>query len=415
MRRSSLFQFCFVAALSANAWAFQQKYPDYLDQVPPVYAGDTFRLNQDYPTSANPEPNQPWLTIDFRKQPDEYMFAVRKYVFEGMMDADWRPEKNALRSWYHVPWMHVGRHPREFIRGMTRERNSEPGELGPKQVNRVQNWAVGFYNPLGGYTIGKVWDDPKKPKPELSQFPIGTVAAKILFTAATTDEVPELDGTIEWDANINSEFDETSPKAIRKVRLLQMDVAIRDVRADSATGWIFGTFVYDKTANGANGWEKLMPVGLMWGNDPGIKPSDVAAGKTLRESKVSALIPSIAQSRLGWAGRVNGPVDNKASACLSCHGTSQWRPLSSLAPRGTDDERLRWFRNLKPNQAFDKDQIPLDYSLQMAVALQNYFNPTINAAIFPSSSALRLYSPEAPRDKSKVPTDVFDLGFPVER
>ena len=66
MRRSSLFQFCFVAALSANAWAFQQKYPDYLDQVLPVYAGDTFRLNQDYPTSANPEPNQPWLTIDFR-------------------------------------------------------------------------------------------------------------------------------------------------------------------------------------------------------------------------------------------------------------------------------------------------------------------------------------------------------------
>jgi hypothetical protein len=141
-----------------------------------------------------------------------------------------------------------------------------------------------------------------------------------------TDEVPELDGTIEWDANINSEFDETSPKAIRKVRLLQMDVAIRDVRADSVTGWIFGTFVYDKTANGVNGWEKLMPVGLMWGNDPGIKPSDIAAGNTLRESKVSALIPSIAQSRLGWAGRVNGPVDNRASACLSCHGTSQWPP-----------------------------------------------------------------------------------------
>src|SRR3979411_2347132 len=170
MRRSSLFQFCFVAALSANAWAFQQKYPDYLDQVPPVYAGDTFKLNQDYPTSANPEPNQPWLTIDFRKQPDEYMFAVRKYVFEGMMDADWRPEKNALRSWYHVPWMHVGRHPREFIRGMTRERNAGQGELGPKQGNRVQNGAVGFYNPLGGYTIGRVWHARKNPKRELSQF-----------------------------------------------------------------------------------------------------------------------------------------------------------------------------------------------------------------------------------------------------
>jgi hypothetical protein len=86
-----------------------------------------------------------------------------------------------------------------------------------------------------------------------------------------------------------------------------------------------------------------------------------------------------------------------------------------MAPRGTDDERLRWFRNLKLNQAFDKDQIPLDYSLQMAVALQNYFNPTINAAVSPSTSALRFYSPEAPKGKSKVPIDVFDMGFPVER
>jgi hypothetical protein len=51
----------------------------------------------------------------------------------------------------------------------------------------------------------------------------------------------------------------------------------------------------------------------------------------------------------------------------------------------------------------------------MAVALQNYFNSTINAAVSPSISALRFYSPEAPKEKSKVSIDVFDLGFPVER
>ena len=398
-----------------NAFALQTKYPDYVDQVPSGYSGETFKLSQDYPTTAKPESNQPWQTIDFRNQPDDYLFAVKKYVFEGMIAADWRPEKNQVRQWYHVPWMHVGRHPREFIRGLTRERSSEPGELGPKQLHRVQNWAVGFYNTLGGYTIGRVWEDPKKPKPELSQFPVGTVVAKVLFTAATTEEVPELEGTVEWEANINSTFDETSPKAVQKVKLLQMDVAIRDDRADSTTGWVFGTFVYDKNAGGSNGWEKLMPVGLIWGNDPGIKPSDVVSGKKLQETKISSLIPSIAKARLGWAGRLNGPVDNNTSSCLSCHSTAQWRPLSPLAPRGSDDERLKWFRNLKPHDAFDKDQIPLDYSLQMAVALQNYFNPAINPGVSPSPLSFKASSRKSMRLQSKKPIDSFDLGFPVER
>jgi hypothetical protein len=31
---------------------------------------------------------------------------------------------------------------------------------------------------------------------------------------------------------------------------------------------------------------------------------------------------------LGWGERLNGPIDNPASACLSCHMTAQW-PKSS--------------------------------------------------------------------------------------
>ena len=56
----------------------------------------------------------------------------------------------------------------------------------------------------------------------------------------------------------------------------------------------------------------------MWGNDPQITPADVASGTPLAETIISKNIPAISKNWLGWAGRLNGPVDNSASSCLSC-------------------------------------------------------------------------------------------------
>ena len=36
----------------------------------------------------------------------------------------------------------------------------------------------------------------------------------------------------------------TSPRAVLSVRLLQIDVAVKDDRVSDMTGWVFGTFVY---------------------------------------------------------------------------------------------------------------------------------------------------------------------------
>ena len=52
------------------------------------------------------------------------------------------------------------------------------------------------------------------------------------------------------------------------MRLLQVDVAVRDARA-TKTGWVFATFVYDKTMTAPTPWAKLRPVGLMWGDAAG--------------------------------------------------------------------------------------------------------------------------------------------------
>ncbi len=45
----------------------------------------------------------------------------------------------------------------QYRHWLTRERRSRELELHRLQESRAQNWAVGFYNDRGGYTIGKVW------------------------------------------------------------------------------------------------------------------------------------------------------------------------------------------------------------------------------------------------------------------
>lgn len=69
---------------------------------------------------------------------------------------DFIAQKNTVRAWYHAPWMHTGQNARDFVRGLTNERQSQPYELSSTQDKRYKNAAIGFYNDLGGYTIGQV-------------------------------------------------------------------------------------------------------------------------------------------------------------------------------------------------------------------------------------------------------------------
>ena len=52
------------------------------------------------------------------------------------------------------------------------------------------------------------------------------------------------------------------------VRLVQFDIAVKDSRAQG-TQWVFGTFVADgeRKAGEPNPWNRISPLGLMWGND----------------------------------------------------------------------------------------------------------------------------------------------------
>jgi len=373
-------------------------FPDYIvpaELFPPDYAGPWFALAQDFPPQPPPAQDLPWRKIDFKAgkaEADAYLYALRDYSFEGMIEADFRPRQDTTRRWFHVPLMNY-HHGRELVHGVTEERPLGDGELGLEPGVEVRNFAVGFYNEIGAYTIGQVLARPHDPDLSKARFGQGAMVFKILFSAARSEDFQDPDrdilaGAPQWQIAAGDKDDATGAPRLTPVRLLQMDVAVADDRA-KPSGWVFGTFAFDRDATDEPAWKRLRPVGLMWGNDPGYTPGDQKAGKPLRESIVSDQIPAYAAGHLGWAGRVNGPVDNPVSACMSCHQVAQYPVAADLGPFrdacDPDKKRLYWFRNLKAGEAFGavdphtcepvtaKEQPPvsLDLSLQLASAVQS--------------------------------------------
>ena len=376
----SLLRFLFsLAFISTVCIATAQKFPDASELPPAGYSGKVFKLSQDFPTSIVLDKEQPWLTIDFKKEPLRYVEEVYKYILEGNIECDWVVQNNAVRKWYHVPWMHWndpknGHISREFVNGFTRERDSRPYELSPMQHDFKQNWAIGFYNAAGAFTIGEVWNDPNHPDASKAKFPIGTVCGKLLFTETDTIAAPYLKGAPVCNANIHVSVNEKRKKAIRQMRLLQFDIAVRDPRANNETGWVFGTLIYDGNLPSSDPWLRMVPAGAIWGNDAGITPDDIANGKKLKESFVNPVIRH--NFKFGWAGRLNGPVDNPGSSCVSCHSTAQYPMLSSQSPgeNASTPERIHWFRKtVKSGETFTNGATSLDYSMQLAIGIEHFY------------------------------------------
>ena len=350
----------------------QTPFCDALMAPIPTWTGHIFQLSQNYPTAVGPEA-QPWVQFDPKTQPDQYLNAVLSYFFEGNIQTDvessFDPALNTVRTWYNAPWQDVGINGREFIHGLTRERVSRPHELAPEQVHEWNNYAVGFYNPPGGMIIGRVWQDHGNPDPTAALFPNGTVAAKLIFTAASEAEVPYLKGSPQWQAYVYANPNDpapkvTSPRSVLSLRLLQIDIAVKDDRVSDTTGWVFGTFVYGGGPGGqsGSGWTNVASVGVIWGNDPGYP------GTGLLEE--TWLNPAVHVPHVGYQGRLNGPIDNLLSSCLSCHSTAKVPSGTMVPPAGANP--TPWFRNIKSGTPFDPGRQSTDYSLQLSVGIANF-------------------------------------------
>jgi hypothetical protein len=359
-------------ALSGAAYA---AFPDAHDAPPAGWTGPVFKLSQAYPGSLpklEALSKRKWLQFDFKKSADapKYLQAVLDYCMEGNMANNFAAiDQNTVRKWYHAPWLHSTASGREFIHGMTRERPSRPGELGPAQTSEFANWAVGFYNARGAYTLGQVWKDPAHPDPRKAKFPSNVVTCKLLFTTAPLTQAPFLEGSLEWEGDINRQ---SGTGARPKLRLLQLDVAVKDSRANSTVGWVFGTFQYEKDASTSPDWWKhMVPVGLMWGSDV----TNVLANHPSTQQWINTSRGQ--QMHLGFRGLLNGPIDNPRASCTACHGFAQINrinaPIPSIpnipAANASDTSITRYFTNIKSATALSGDYYSVDYSLQLQLGI----------------------------------------------
>lgn len=406
-------------------------FPDWISPNPPPDAVESFQLAQGYPLGIpniiqgingpvivgwNPYPpstsvsEAPWLAFDFHvpAQRLNYINALKEHALEGMPEVDFVAQKNTKRAWFHAPMMTTSpTSRREPYHGVTKERDLDAGS-GPGQHSWItsgtlDSFAIGYYDMRGGYTLGQIFrnPDPKLSDPSAARFIDGTVVFKLIFAEYDESKINmnlnPLEGSPEWQVQ-----DVENPSApLKKVRLLQVDVAVKDPRS-TQTGWVFGTFVYNKSLPDPIPWRRLTPVGLQWGNDPDVTSMGVG---TLDETWVNPAVPALFQNKLGRDGRLNGPVDNPRSSCISCHSTSQavvgaanatlFRGVRLVpSPNCTNAQAMLWFRNILGDVPFGvmsgnngcdgpanpapAGLAPLDYSLQVADGLQSalaYQNP----------------------------------------
>ncbi|KAG9081994.1 hypothetical protein FRC07_014356, partial [Ceratobasidium sp. 392] len=319
-----------------------------------------WEIRNDYPlkpaTNAGGSTSALWLQIDFEKDPEGYAKAVRSYCLEGMVQSDFDASKCKTREWYHAPWLHRGASGREPLRGLTSERPIPPYELARTQSRYLQIWACGFYNATAASVYGQMWKDPNNPSWEKDvQFPEGSVVFKVLMTDASDKDLPTQRGSPTWSAVISQTNPEQDffPIAGQRndhpsdVRLLQIDFAVRDNRAP--IGWVFGAFMYDGRKSDSNPWYRTTPLGIQWGNDSQLTQERFDAGEKAKESWMNPIGEELRlhlggfRPSWGWNGRLNGPVDNFASACASCHATaSRYGTMRKTPLRPTVDANGHW-------------------------------------------------------------------------
>lgn len=376
----------------------QTPFPDFGFMMSPAEADSlgvrVFRLSQDYPAKLPESPLPDFFQTDFKKDWRKYLQQVQQYCFAGNTETDFRVEDNKVRKWYHMPWQHYSSNGREGFHGLTKEAPVKPYQLAPTQSFATGGaWAIGFFNDVAGHTIGQVWKDHLKPDPKAmgSGFKNGAVLFKILFVSMPQDiaekQVPFLQNGQWWDAYATYNFATDERKPI-KVALIQMDIMVRDDRAPN--GWIFGNFQYNGKMNKASKWENLVPVGIMWGQDPKdtVNQSNPTPSRTIINTKLVETIinpdsTELPPTHLGWNGRLNGPVDNPMSSCYSCHSTAEYPQGSPMSPLFDADTLaanpvsspgwMRWFSNLKCGTPFDGPPYQsTDFCLQMAESIQNF-------------------------------------------
>lgn len=391
-----------------------------------VYDGPLFELNHAWPTTSPPVYKNLWRE-DINKgrlttaNAAIYAAALKKAVAKNakqliMHYDNWDAAK---AGWYNQPWLGSVR---EAIHG-----SYSAGLFGPSNFpgtglrTKFDTHVVTYYNPRAAYTVGKFWNESAM-KPTLTtaaaQFPEGSIVVKAAVFASTDRKQllgwwTAMEGAQVWKMYLTPKGKDknkdckTPSSYVWPGYVAQLDIIIKDSQLAPETGWVYMTLVYNANAKG-NAWDKMVPLGMQWGNDP----QATKAGDPLKQTWINPNAPKYATQTLGWGGRLSGPNDGARndivvngklikntpdSSCMSCHSTAQWnvkrhRMDSFLLPSyasankpgfklcnaqgqkpGPDEDSyicspapgstawMKWFQNRLGTEPMDKGSIAMDF------------------------------------------------------
>ena len=320
---------------------------------PSQYQGSMFSLSHDWPSQALPPmKDPPWLkaigggAINVQNAP-AYAVALKQYVGANARQLllDYKTWDAARAHWYNEPWLGSTR---ESIHG-----TYAAGQFGPSIFPHTglktifDTHVLTYYDERAAYTLYRVWGSGAA-NPDVKtanfQFEEGSVIVKAAVFVPDDPRPPKdwwpvTDGATVWPIyrSVPEQWP-TSPAVVNSY-VMQFDIVVKDSVASPKTGWVFATLVYDRNAAG-DAWDKMVPLGAMWGDDPGVDSSAKNAAP-LQETWINPAAPKYSTATLGWGGRLAGPNDGARndiqvgkkemenypdSSCMSCHGPAEWQP-----------------------------------------------------------------------------------------
>ena len=382
--------------------------------APDIYSGAYNVANLDYPEEL-PDADWPPKNRLFgplnKDNAEDYMNGLKDHIAPTMriLIEDAQNWDAAEANWYNIVWRGAGE-PGNPLSGREAIMNTNRGQIVPSNswseghrptTDWVQNYGVIYYNERAAYTLGQVWEDLYEPKLSRMNFNDGSIVVKVEAATVRPEQWPwddpasggsVLNDAAEWQVYRPTTEDQkayqrdpsfTLINQVQTVYPFQLAIKVKDSVAAPDTGWVFMGFVYDATSDGATVWDRFVPAGMMWGNDPNLTddPSGLPDGKELQETWVNDEAPEFVRDTLGWGGRMAAPMDVavrhqvvlpdgswytrekrfNASSCLSCHGTAQFPFTANLYP--------------SPNLVFPPDGMPFPMyqpgSLKWAEWFQN--------------------------------------------
>jgi hypothetical protein len=397
-------------------------------QIPPAaqYKGPLFQLSHNWPAQPSPPiSNPPWSKaigggLINKTNAAAYVAALKEYVSANARQLlNYQNWDAAKARWYNEPWLGSIR---ESIHG-----TYAAGQFGPEifpgtgLTATFDTHVLTYYDERAAHTLYKLWKaDAMNPEIKTAnfQFDEGSVVVKAAMFVSDdpkkqTDWWSVTKGAAEWPLylSIPSSAKPVPPPAVLNSYVMQFDIIVKDSVAAPKTGWVFSTLVYDANAAG-DAWDKMVPLGAMWGNDPDVN-SEMVPPPPLNETWINPQAPQYSTQTLGWGGRLSGPNDGARndiqvgttvlknapdSSCMSCHSPAEWQPAQhkmlsfllpsypnpnpgpppfQLCPGGNicspapgSADWFRWFQNRDGTQPFDPNTGSLATDFDMVFAFK---------------------------------------------